>query len=194
LSYERLWVVEGIGSILALSLPRPGQDNGGFHTPTRCRLEAVWGDLEIDVKYEEAYARLASHSSLPATDVPEAESFVWNLWNANRTAAVPDISALCDDIIGCLAVANLELNGPVPSDSTSPNRTISVVSDIAYTVSGIIASGLRYHRLWSRTGKFAASDSNLLADEIYRIAYAWDQVLAGDMDDILEGFDISSAM
>ena len=50
--------------------------------------------------------RLASHSNLPGTDVPEEESFVWQLWNANRTRRPPDITVLADDIIACLRVVN----------------------------------------------------------------------------------------
>ena len=146
------------------------------------------------MKYDEAQTRLASHANLPGTDLPETESFVWDLWNADRTGSRPNITELSNDIVACLKVANHELNGPVPSESVSVNRNRSVVSELAYSVSGIITSGLHYHRSWSRTGRIQSSVCNLLEDSIYKIAYAWDQVLAGDMDDILEGFDIQSAI
>lgn len=146
---------------------------------------------DTDVKYEEARTRLASHSNLPGTDIPESGSFVFSLWNANRTSVFPDISLLADDVINCLKDVNCELNGPAPSQSLGAWRNVSVISEIAYSVSGIIARGLQYHRLWSQAGKFSSADRELLEDTLCRIAYAWDQVLAGDTDNIHEGFDSS---
>ena len=138
--------------------------------------------------------RLANHANLPGTDLAETESYVWHLWNADRTRDPPDITGLADDIITCLRVANHAMNGPIPSESRSADQQRSVIVDLAYSVSGIICRGLKYHRLWSRTRRLDSSVCELLEDATYRIAYAWDGVLAGDRDDILEGFEIESAM
>lgn len=47
-----------------------------------------------------------------------------------------------------------------------------------------------YHLKWSRKGQLDAQMLEHLSFELCRIAYAWDQILAGDITDILEGFDL----
>jgi hypothetical protein len=63
-----------------------------------------------------------------------------------------------------------------------------IESEIAYSLSGIISGCLDYHRLWSDSHKFDERTLEILEVAIHKIAFAWDQVLAGDASDILEGF------
>jgi len=119
----------------------------------------------------------------------ETTSFVWQLWNADRTDELPDLAALRDDIINCLDVANRKLNGPVPTESKNESRNTQVIVDLAYPMSGILTNGLRYLKDWTATDRFDMATHGLLADCLCRIGYAWDQVLAGDIDDLLEGYE-----
>jgi hypothetical protein len=145
------------------------------------------------VNFDDAQMRLAIHSNVPGTNLSEHESFVFHLWQADQSRSVPKLD-LCDDVIACLEVVNREWNGPLPSESKMRIQNRQLPTDLVYSVSGIISSGLRYRRRWSRNGRFDSSICDWLEDSTYRIAYAWDQVIAGDIDDILEGFDIDSAI
>lgn len=56
-------------------------------------------------------------------------------------------------------------------------------------MSGILTSGLRYFRDWTAADRFERATRDMLADCLYRIEYAWDQVLAVDIDDLLDGYE-----
>jgi hypothetical protein len=140
------------------------------------------------MNYADARLRLANHANLPGEQLPEAESLGWVLWNATRTGTKPNLAPLLADIIACLEVVNHELNSPIPSESKG-QMTEAVIAEVAYSVSGILVDGLRYHRQWVRESLFEDADRGALADAVFRIAFAWDQVLAGDIDDIMEGVE-----
>lgn len=143
------------------------------------------------MNFDDARMRLANHSNFPGTNLPEQKSFVWQLWRADKTGLAPNLD-LCDDVIACLEIVNCVLNGPFPSESTTRLQHKQLPADVVYAISGIISAGLRFHREWSRNGRIDSSICRSLEDATYRIAYAWEQVLAGDIDDILEGLDIDS--
>jgi hypothetical protein len=143
--------------------------------------------------YDDARVRLTSHSNLPGTNLAERDSFVWQLWNAEQTGLAPNLD-LWNDVVSCLEIVNQKWNGPIPSESRPQLQHRQIPADLVYAVSGIISAGLRYHRHWSRTGRFDSSVCASLEECTCKIAYAWDQVLAGDVDDTLEGYDIESAI
>ncbi len=150
--------------------------------------------MHDSVNYDEARIRLTSHANLPGTGLPESESLVWSLWNAEHSGIFPNIPWLTDDVMTCLKVVNNEMNGVVPSQRVTANRNDNVVVETTYSMSRILVAALQYHRAWSRTGKFQRKGWNALEDCINRVAYAWDQVLAGDLDDVLDGYDIAFAI
>ena len=92
-------------------------------------------------------------------------------------------------MIVCLEVVNRQINGTVPSESTKRiDERDGVINDIAYSVSGIISSGISYFRQWSKEQHFTTEVRDELIEGIHRISFAWDQVLAGDIDELLEDF------
>lgn len=138
--------------------------------------------------YAEARLRLANHSNL-SSDLPKEESFIWSLYNATKTGIQPDIEALVRDVIACLEVVNRKINSAIPSESSKRiDERSGTIHDVAYSVSGIVTSGISYLRQWSREQRFSIEARDRLLEAIHRIAFAWDQVLAGDINDLLEGF------
>lgn len=141
------------------------------------------------MKYEDAKERLASHANLPGTDLPIEGSFVGGLWLFSQNKAELRFGAHSDDVIRCLRVVNAHFNGPDPNTRSGP-ADHSRIAEVAYSVSGILSEGMMYHLKWSRKGQLDAQVLEYLSCELCRIAHAWDQILAGDVTDILEGFDI----
>jgi len=138
--------------------------------------------------YEVARQRLWNHSNLPqGTGAPDDQSFLFALYKY-ETDMDPLPFELADDVIACLSAANIEYNGSIPSNNTG-SRNKRVVQDLAYAVSRIIIGGLSHYRDWSRREMFTPDVRDALLDALHRIAYAWDQMLAGDIDDLTEGAD-----
>jgi len=144
----------------------------------------------LQMKYEEAKRKLAGHSDLPGTDQPTEHSFLGGLWLFDQKKTELGFKAHADDVIRCLRVVNTHFNGPDPDTRSSPPDR-SRIAEVAYPISGILAGGIEYHLRWSRKRQVNAEVLDNLIFDLGRIAYAWDQVLAGDVSDILEGFELS---
>ena len=144
------------------------------------------------MEYEEAKRSLASHANLPGTELPIEGSFIGGLWLLEQQRAEPRFTDHADEIVECLRAVNTHFNGPDPSSRGGP-ADHSRIADVAHFVSGIIAGGLVYQQKLNRTRQFHPNLSAQLSLELCRIAYAWDHVLAGDVSDILEGFDLTFA-
>ncbi len=97
-----------------------------------------------------------------------------------------------DEVINCLRTVNTHFNGPDPN-SRSGHADHSRISEVAYFVSGIVSGGLMLHLKLTRMRQLDPGSLAQLSVELCRIAYAWDQILASDVSDILEGFDITLA-
>ena len=138
--------------------------------------------------FEIASARLRNHANLPGEQFPETESFCWALWDADRMRVAPDLQSLFSDILACLETVNVRLNGPVPSARMGPREDSTPFERIAYSIALIIDEGLDYHRRWSREATFTQAFRDQLEELVHRVAFAWCQVLASDIDDLLEGF------
>ncbi len=139
--------------------------------------------------YAEAVHRLVNHASLPASaylgsELPIHESLLDLPWLDTGDYSASKFEFLADDVIACLGVVNRELNGTVPSESFDRSNE-SVIVEVAYPVACII-SGLLGHDLSRRP----VLPADIRVGAAYRIAYAWSQVLAGDIDNLLEGADL----
>jgi hypothetical protein len=77
----------------------------------------------------------------------------------------------------------------VPSAKVGITQDTIAIAEAAYPVACIIEAGLESHRRWSREATFDQSIRDELEELVHRVSYAWCQVLAGDIDDLLEGFD-----
>jgi hypothetical protein len=142
------------------------------------------------MNYEEAKRALASHANLPGTDLRIEGSFVGGLWLIVQKNAEPRFMHHADEIINCLRTVNTHFNGPDPN-SRSGRPDHSRISEVAYFVSGIISRGLTLHLKLNQMRQLDPDSLTQLSVELCRIAYAWDQILASDVSEILEGFDIT---
>jgi hypothetical protein len=140
------------------------------------------------MNYQHAVDRLWSHSNLPRSFSSENQSLVYCIYLAEQSIQPPHIEHLVEDVIQCLEQVNQELNDANPSESVS-NANHVVLSHVSYPISGIICKMLLVHRKWQQNNLFKSNVHDTLLDAVLKIAYAWDQVLAGDIDDILEGLD-----
>lgn len=140
------------------------------------------------MNYEDAKRRMASHANLPGTGLPIESSFVGGLWLADGNKGDFNFSAHAEDVVNCLRVVNTHFNGPDPNTRSGP-ADHSRIDEVAYAMSGIISGGLQYHVKWTRSGAVAPDVLERLSRSLFKMAHAWDQVLASDVTDILEGFD-----
>ncbi len=120
--------------------------------------------------------------------MPIEDSFVGCLWLSDKNGEGVDFDRHVEDIMSCLRVANIFFNGDNPDERSGP-ADHSQISTLAYSMSGIISRGLQYHLKWMRANAFDPGTLDGLEASLSKIAYAWDQILVGDMNDILEGFD-----
>jgi len=138
--------------------------------------------------YEQALARLRNHSDLEEQGA-EDESLLFAITKAGQ-ADLSNLTRLLHDVLACLAVANLELNGPRPSEA-SEQKNPDVISDLAYPVNGLIVGLLSEYRLWKTTSQHhPAATLDFFRDAALRIAMAWDMVLAGDIDDLIRELEL----
>lgn len=134
------------------------------------------------MNYHEALAQLRNHANLTPTD--DERSLMHCLWKADQECLEPALSPHVEDVLACLAVANLELNGPRPSETFDrPNP--AVIADVAYPVSCLLSELLRRQREWFRSQRCSTGVLELLRDATHRIALAWEMLLAGDHDDLI---------
>ncbi|HBE71817.1 MAG TPA: hypothetical protein DDW52_27045 [Planctomycetaceae bacterium] len=140
-------------------------------------------------EYEEAKRSLASHANLPGTELPIEGSFVGALWLVGQSDAEPNFTVHAEEIIECLRTVNTHYNGLDPNSRHDP-ADHTRIADVAYFVSGIISGGLMHQLRLNRSRHLDPDSLTQLSLELCKIAYAWDQVLAGDVSDILEGFDL----
>jgi hypothetical protein len=139
--------------------------------------------------FDIASARLWNHAKLPGEQFPAVESFIWALWDADRERVAPHLETLVADILSCLEAANVQLNGPVPLErAVGPRQDSTAIVEVAYPIALIVEGGLKYHRRWSRDAIFTQAFRDDLEKLVHRVSFAWCQVLAGDIDDLLEGF------
>jgi hypothetical protein len=139
--------------------------------------------------YLQAIDRLWNHSNLPRSFSSENESLIYGLYQANRTNISPMIEPLVDDVIKCLEIVNFEINGSKPSMNINRANQAALV-DVSYPISGIICDILIYYRRWQRNNLYSIIIQDSLLDVAIKVSYAWDQILAGDIDDLLEGLEL----
>jgi len=137
--------------------------------------------------YEDVVTQLRNHSNL--SQGAEDRSLLYELWKADQAGVPPDLARHVENILACLAVANLELNGPRPSE-TFDLQNPRVISDLAYPVSSVVVGLLQSHRRWSTSGGYPATALDALRDAARCIAMAWDMVLAGDHDDLIAELEL----
>ena len=132
--------------------------------------------------YSEAIKRIANHANKPMDDdIAPEESLVFNLWQANRDKIFPSIDKLVRDILNCLEIVNLYLNGSNPS-STS-NKKIPDF-ELVMSISLIITAIQEYELIWQKRLLFEENELKIIRLALWKISQAWCAVLHGDIDSI----------
>jgi hypothetical protein len=136
--------------------------------------------------YEQALRRLAHHANLTEAKGEGWSSFVGLLFEAKTAGVVPNLREPTDDLISCLEVVNRHLNGETPSASVGSDKERRIDRRLTYAVATVTTSGVE-HFLWS-VGDSATDTSSALAmgKDLRRVSYAWEAVLAGDIDSLPE--------
>jgi hypothetical protein len=136
------------------------------------------------VEYQDAVNKLWNHANLPEKGLRPKDSFVYTAWHAEKTKSPQEFQPLYEDILSCLAVVNSSLNGPIPSESVVSSPP-PVDRTLCYCMSGILSAGWSHYFQWRRRKLFDAEFIDGFASMLVRIGIVWDQVLAGDIDDIV---------
>ena len=142
----------------------------------------------MNMDYKTAFERLLNHANLPfgLARAPDDESYLYHLWHAGHEKIFSSsIAEAYDNIIICLEVINEELNGPMPSESTE-QKVSEIDRTLAYAMQVIIIGGWRYYIEWNKNQIFGQSVLNEVAHFNWGIGWAWEGVLAGDVDSIQE--------
>ena len=135
------------------------------------------------MEYSQALQKLRNHANAPGTGLPEDESLLLALWQAERQASIPKLQIFLDDILGCLEAVNHKFNTQHPSGSVTGKLEAlprSVVGDI----SAIISGGWNFYWRWSLSQQFNEAFRLECATCLVKLGIAWNFVLDGDIDDI----------
>jgi hypothetical protein len=142
-------------------------------------------------QYEEAVRKLANHAGLPMREGEESlreKSLSNSIWLSEKQKTVPNLVLQLNDVLDCLQVLNLHFNGPDPNTRSGPRMT-SIPDSISYPVTCILSCCLSTYRKWTATNGSNQDVLNVLLVGTHKIAFAWMQLLASDITDLLEGFE-----
>lgn len=145
------------------------------------------------MEYQDAIDKLWNHANLPEKGLKREDSFLFTAWQAEQTKSPQNFQRLYEDMLSCLAVINIQLNGPIPSETISKDPR-PIDSALCYSMSSILSGGWSDHFKWSQKQIFPEDFLNEFASMLVRIGIAWDLVLAGDMDNIPEDTELEFRM
>jgi len=135
--------------------------------------------------YSHALQRLSHHANAAGSTLPEGESFLFALWQADRQSHAPDLRSLFEDILSCFEVVNHALNTQHPSD-TIEGKSEALPRSLVADISSVLSGGWNYCWRWASSAQFTPTFRMEFAAMLVQIGIAWDAVLAGDIDDIRE--------
>lgn len=135
--------------------------------------------------YSHALQRLGNHANAAGTTLPEDESFLFTLWQAERQSHAPELRGLFEDILSCFEVVNHALNTQHPSD-TIDGKAEALPRSLVADVSSVLSEGWSYYWRWATSGQFTPTFRTEFAAMLVQIGIAWGAVLAGDIDEIRE--------
>ena len=135
------------------------------------------------MNYQQAINRLINHANISEkTDLSEDESLVYHLWTSTRLRRRPIIAPLRRDILHCLQTINIQINGHKPSKTMMPTRSID--EELVVIISDIIHSCINFCVIWTKKELFDEQTRWELQLTTWMISFAWNAILAGDIDDI----------
>src|ERR1035438_485823 len=139
----------------------------------------------IAMDYSHALERLRNHANAAGSTLPEGESFLFALCQAERQSLSPELRRLFEDILSCFEVVNRALNTQRPSD-TLEGKAETLPRSLVADVSSVLSEGWSYYWRWASSEQFTGTFRTEFAAMLVQIGIAWDAVLAGDVDDLGE--------
>ena len=130
---------------------------------------------------EDYLQRLANHANM-ANTLPEENSLLYCLWQAEKSGKFPDIEPMRADVLQCLQEANVDVNGPIPSEAIGTSDNIS--SSLALCACEIVQGCYEYALIWERHSLFTLAERETLKQTAWMILCGWCYTLPGDIDDI----------
>lgn len=143
--------------------------------------------------YAKALKKLGNHANMPGLNLPENESFLFTVREAERQSQVPDLQNLFEDMMDCLVAVNHVLNTENPSE-TIEGKFDALQRPLVSYVSSILLSAWGDYYRWSRNHTYPDSFREQFAAMLLQLGMAWDAVLAGDIDDIREHVELEYAI
>ncbi|GIW99637.1 MAG: hypothetical protein KatS3mg111_2970 [Pirellulaceae bacterium] len=135
--------------------------------------------------YSEACRRLQNHANLPNSG-PEHESLGLALWRISRgEPPPPNLAALFDDVIECLEIVNVALNGRIPSETPNAMKKDQIDRWLCYSVSCLFDLFIEAVNSQKADGR-----RDVIFGMMRDLSIAWNCVLAGDIDRIATYLDI----
>jgi len=133
--------------------------------------------------YSHALKKLRNHANSVGSALPDDESFLLTLWQAERQSRMPELRSLFDDILSCFVIVNQTLNTQHPS-RTIAGKAEALPRSLIADVSSILSHGWSYYWRWTSSEQFTSKFRTEFAAILVQIGIAWDAILAGDIDDI----------
>lgn len=112
-------------------------------------------------------------------------AFSEGLWRLKKGEKDVDIGASFDDLLCELQKANLLLNGPIPSETTTGASDVPVT--LAYAVSCLNKQCLEH-----AIAGTIAMDSTTFLSLTWKLCCAWDGLTAGDIDDLADHIEVEA--
>ncbi len=132
---------------------------------------------------------LLLHAGLPRTseDTDDLSIILWDLKKSRYTAIDDDrFQFAVENVLELLQKLNSEL---LVERQATPPRDRSLSEPLVYAMSGIILSICTSLRA-ARTQHATPEVEQLLISAAERIAYCWDQCIAGDIDDLRDSLNV----
>lgn len=107
------------------------------------------------------------------------------IWRVKRGESI-DLMPSVAHLMGELQKANLFINGPVPSETIRPDT--DVPRQLAYAVSNLITQCIEL----AASEKRSTNPKEFVA-WAWKLSCAWDGVLAGDIDDVVEHAEVEAS-
>jgi len=139
-------------------------------------------------------AVLFAHAGLPLSDKPESvplSGFTYTVWLLEKNqSTTQQLWADVREILMCLSLLNTEMNGSPPSGTSFQNKQLQLDRNVVYAINAM----LHYARTvtLNASSEYLTSVIEEIAKAGWVLSYAFDAILAGDCDDLIESVQIEA--
>lgn len=135
--------------------------------------------------YEYLLDAFLNHGNLSQSG-RDNDSLLFHLWRMKQYGIKFDLLPFFQDIMRLFDALNLYLNGQVPSETNSVNKRTAIDRNLGYAINSIISECLGFSlNHWSEN-HYDLDFARKVGQITFIISYAWDCILAGDIDDLTD--------